>query len=210
MPLTQFDGIVYINLNRRTDRKEALLSELKHLRVDPSKIHRIEAVDDPLNGVKGCLHSHLKALDFVESQGWKRGLILEDDAIFLFPVEKIEGETELFFRDFEGLWDVYLLGGRYKCAYHTFRDEIYRIYDSIRAHAYCVHPDYFSKLRACFYEGVKIMENHLFYSQSLSYGLDVLWRKLQQKDRWFAPRDPLINQSEGMSDIELRPKAFRY
>ena len=90
MPLTQFDGIVYINLKRRPDRRASLMQVLEKLHVDFAKVHRIEAVDDPLNGVKGCLLSHIQALDLIQNKGWERGLILEDDVIFHCTIDEIK------------------------------------------------------------------------------------------------------------------------
>ncbi|MCP5506584.1 MAG: hypothetical protein H7A38_06855 [Chlamydiales bacterium] len=210
MSLSQFDGIVYINLDRRTDRKEALTKELKRLKVDFSKVHRLQAVDLPLNGVRGCLLSHIKALDFVKSQGWKRGLILEDDVTCYCSKAKIERETKRFFEKFDGVWDVYLLGGAYFEVYHTYVEQVYRLRIAHRAHAYVVHPEYIPALRDCFQEAVDQTRDHLFLQQSAGFATDAVWEKLQQKDRWFGCKDRLLNQSDGVSDIEGIFKTYRH
>lgn len=210
MSFSQFDGIVYINLDRRTDRKEALTQELKRLKVDFSKVHRIQAVDTPLNGVRGCLLSHIKALDFVKSQGWKRGLILEDDVTCYCSSAKIERETKRFFEKFDGDWDVYLLGGFYDEVYHTFVESVYRLRVAFRAHAYVVHPDYIHEVRNCFQEAVDQTWNHLLHYQSDKFAVDAVWQKLQQKDRWFGCKDRLLNQADGVSDIEWIVKSYRH
>ncbi|MGE0198792.1 MAG: hypothetical protein AB7S94_08570, partial [Simkaniaceae bacterium] len=82
MPLSLFDGIVYINLDCRKDRKETFLQEMERLNVPEEKIHRIAAHHDPLNGIKGCIISHLDALSYIKQQGWGRGIIFEDDCLF--------------------------------------------------------------------------------------------------------------------------------
>lgn len=210
MPLSQFDGIVYINLARRPDRKKILLKGLTSLSVDPEKVFRIAAIDDPLNGRRGCLLSHLKALDFVRKKGWKRGLILEDDVVYHCSPEKVKEETKRFFEKFEGFWDVYLLGGAYFEVYRTFEDEVYRIKSSDRAHAYVVHPNYFLQFRECLQRAATAVKNHFFYQQSEGFGVDAVWKELQQKDRWFGPKDRLFHQSEGVSDIEHITKQFRH
>lgn len=210
MPLSQFDGIVYINLDRRPDRKKTLLEGLASLKVDPQKVHRIEAIDDPLNGRRGCLLSHLKALDFVKEQGWKRGLIFEDDVIYHCTSQKIEEETKRFFEKFEENWDVYVLGGAYFEVYKTFEEEVYRVKNSDRAHAYVVHPNYFSVFRECLQKAAEAVKDHLFFQQSEDYSVDAVWKTLQKKDRWFGPKDRLFHQSGGVSDIEHFTKLFRH
>ncbi|MCB1071614.1 MAG: hypothetical protein H7A41_07590 [Chlamydiales bacterium] len=42
--------------------------------------------------------------------------------------------------------------------------------------------------------------------QSSPYAVDTIWKKLQQKDRWFGPKDPFCHQSGNYSDIEHIPK----
>jgi glycosyl transferase family 25 len=210
MPLTQFDGIVYINLRRRSDRRASLMKVLEKLHVDFAKVHRIEAVDDPLNGTKGCLLSHIQALDLVQNKGWERGLILEDDVIFHCAVDEIKRVTKTFFEDFKGNWDVFMLGGAYREVYYTFKESIFRIREADRAHAYVVHPDYLPILKECFYQARDIMKDHVFFYDSFPYAVDASWKPLQQKDRWFGPKERLFNQSEGVSDIEHTVKLFRH
>lgn len=210
MPLSQFDGIVYINLKRRPERKESLLEELTLLNIDEKKLHRIEAVDDPLNGIRGCLLSHIKALNFIEEQGWKRGLILEDDAIFIPDLKKIDREIDFFFKIFEENWDIFLLGGSYFQAFETPYENVYHITDSDRSHAYTIHPDYIARLRDCFQGAVGAIQSHVFYQLSADFAVDASWKDLQKTDRWFGPKKPLCHQSGNYSDIEHKYKKFRF
>ena len=81
--LNFFNAIVYINMDHRTDRKNSIQSELKRLKVKPSKINRISGYKDSFNnGVRGCAKSHLAALDLSIEKRWENVLILEDDCIF--------------------------------------------------------------------------------------------------------------------------------
>jgi glycosyl transferase family 25 len=99
----QIDAILVINLKHRNDRWEKLLSELKVFGVDKKAV-RIEAIDGkklpgynqkpwftkktPENvakmkaGSAGCCLSHRKAIEFAKAQGYKRILLMEDDARF--------------------------------------------------------------------------------------------------------------------------------
>ena len=109
--------IVYINLDYREDRKAIFLKEMERLKV--KEVHRISAHYDPLNGVRGCLISHLEALDFMEKKGWKRGLILEDDCFFEKDCSncnpwKGKEERKFVHQDVQRTCDQYPLGATLK------------------------------------------------------------------------------------------------
>jgi len=44
MGLNFFDGIIYINLDYRIDRKTEILNELKKFPIKQNKIHRIDEI----------------------------------------------------------------------------------------------------------------------------------------------------------------------
>lgn len=209
MPLSQFDGIAYINLKRRPERKKGLLKELALLDTDELKVHRIEAIDDSFNGIKGCLLSHIKALEFIDKQGWKKGLILEDDAQFIDDPPLIKKEIAHFFSEARENWDVYLLGGWYWRSISAPWERLLQIKYSRRAHAYCVNRHYLPKVHRLFQEGYEATKPHLFYKQSRMFATDILWEELQFHHRWYAPVIPLVFQREAFSDIEHCEKKVR-
>ena len=45
-----------------------------------SKVHKVSGVYMPKNGHKGCIQSHILALNMIKLNKWNRVLILEDDA----------------------------------------------------------------------------------------------------------------------------------
>ena len=106
--LNLFDGILYINLEMRKDRKTKIKREFKKVGLHPDKIHRIEGLLDELNGTRACAYSHAEALDFAIRQGWKNVLILEDDCLFVKPLSVINNYIHTFFEQFEENWDVFL------------------------------------------------------------------------------------------------------
>lgn len=105
--LNLFDGILYINLEMRKDRKTKIKREFKKVGLHPDKIHRIEGLLDELNGTRACAYSHAEALDFAIRQGWKNVLILEDDCLFVKPLSVINNYIHTFFEQFEENWDVF-------------------------------------------------------------------------------------------------------
>jgi hypothetical protein len=78
--INQMDGIVYINLENRSDRKELLLKELEKLDTDMSKVNKVSGVFIPKNGHKGCVQAHILALNLAKLNKWNMALIMEDDA----------------------------------------------------------------------------------------------------------------------------------
>ena len=78
--INRLDAIIYINLEARNDRKDLLMKELEKLKTDMSKVHKVSGVYMPKNGHKGCIQSHILALNMIKMNNWNRVLILEDDA----------------------------------------------------------------------------------------------------------------------------------
>ena len=78
--INRLDAIIYINLENRTDRKDLLLKELEALNTNMAKVHKVSGVFIPKNGHKGCIQSHILALNMIKLNKWQRVLILEDDA----------------------------------------------------------------------------------------------------------------------------------
>ena len=78
--INRIDAIIYINLENRADRKELLMKELEKLNTDMSKVHKVSGIYMPKNGHKGCIQSHILALNMIKLNNWERVLILEDDA----------------------------------------------------------------------------------------------------------------------------------
>ena len=101
--INKFDGILYINLKNRKDRLESIENELIRIGANfsSSKIFRIDAILDKKNGHRGCVLSHLKAVNFAIEKKWKNVLILEDDAIFIKDRLFISSYIDDFFQNFK-------------------------------------------------------------------------------------------------------------
>jgi|GEM_PF-813954 GR25 family glycosyltransferase involved in LPS biosynthesis len=197
------DGIIYINLDHRTDRKALIEQELNRLRIPQEKIFRLGAVFDRLNGTKGCMLSHIKALELAQKMGWERTLILEDDAFFIEGRETIESALSTFYGAVGSEWDVFFLGGTYLEREKTTKDTLFLIRKGLASHAYLIHRPYVDKLRTCFLITYDIIKDHLLSAQSLQYSLDQVWVILQKEDRWYAFQDSFVVQRESPSDIDI-------
>ena len=110
--INQLDAIIYINLEDRNDRKELLMKELEKLKTDMSKVHKVSGVYMPKNGHKGCIQSHILALNMIKMNNWNRVLILEDDAELNMTPEivnsLINNSLEVLDKDYPE-WNVIML-----------------------------------------------------------------------------------------------------
>lgn len=198
--LGHVDGIAFINLAHRQDRRETLLRELERVGSGGAEVVRVEAVYDLFNGVKGCYQSHLAALRVAKEKGWNRFAILEDDCVFLGQCEKVGKVLEIFFQELQEEWDVFFLGGNYlQVLEHSM--QFCRVVSSRRAHAYVVNRPYLKTLEECFQKGYYAVKDHWFANDSFENALDIFWNPWQRKGRWYAPFESLAEQGVGFSDI---------
>jgi GR25 family glycosyltransferase involved in LPS biosynthesis len=110
--VNKLDAIIYINLENRNDRKDLLLNELKQIDVKQEKIHKVSGVYIPKNGHKGCIQSHIIALQMIKMNNWRRVLILEDDAKIIIPFELFNEVLENALNtldNYEQGWNVLML-----------------------------------------------------------------------------------------------------
>jgi len=209
MPLSLFDGIVYINLDCRKDRKETFLQEMERLNVPEEKTHRIAAHHDPLNGIKGCIISHLDALSYIKQQGWERGIIFEDDCLFTEDLESFKQSISTFFQQVGSDWDVFFLGGNYIKYQKAPWKNFLQIHWSRRSHAYCIRKGYIPVLAECYERAYEKIKNCLWMTQCFHDSLDYAWEDLQMKGRWYAHQQSSAFQSASFSDIECRDRGMR-
>ena len=100
------DKIFYINLDKRTDRKEEIENELKRMDLTAE---RYPAIYTPNSGIVGCGYSHLNVLKLAKERGYKNVLIFEDDCIFL---ENFENEAKKCVDELKNVeWDILYFGG---------------------------------------------------------------------------------------------------
>ena len=104
--VAEIKNILYINLERRVDRKQQVENELR--KIGLQQFQRFNAVKLKY-GALGCSISHLKCLEIAKINEWDHVLICEDDICFLNPdlfVNQLNG-----FLSTVSTWDVILLGG---------------------------------------------------------------------------------------------------
>ena len=187
------DKIFYINLDKRTDRREEIEQELNQMELS---YERFPAIHNS-NGIVGCGYSHLSVLKIARDRGYKNVLIFEDDFTFLVSKLELEIQLEKLFNSFNE-FDVCFLS--YGC--NNFEDIpdnafIKRVLDAQSASGYIVNEKCYSKLIDLYETCIPLLEET---GQHWNYANDMCWRPLQKQDMWICFDKRMGKQRAGYSD----------
>lgn len=194
----KLDAVIYINLENRHDRKPLILKEIEKLGIDKSKIHKVSGVYTPKNGHKGCVQSHILALQMAKLNKWQRVLILEDDAEMTVE-PNVAREVISKCMDIPD-WNVFMLGTCFKKIEGVVKDigsgfEVEKVTLSTTGTAYVVKHNYIDTLMNVYH-----MSNDNMSRDGLSqkdyepWAFDQQWVKLQEKDIWYCLNRDLFRQ----------------
>lgn len=177
--------IFYINLEERNNKNNEIISELTSKGI--TNFTRVNAIKHD-DGYIGCALSHIKCLDIAIKRGYEKVCIMEDDYIFLDSCDKLK------LPDFD--YDIFLIGGTIKK--YEKENDFLRIREASRTEGYIIKKHYYETLKKCFISSVcSLLNEHTFEGC-----LDIHWRTLQQKDKFYINDFGLIGgQREGYSDI---------
>jgi glycosyl transferase family 25 len=183
------DHVVYINLDRRTDRDTRVREVLAQF---ANKVIRLSAIERT-PGFIGCLESHIAVLNAAKHYKWRNVLVVEDDVEWnefdtAYPiVEKLASQP----------YNVIHFGP----SVPLINKETYELYDGQTTSSYLVNGHYIDTLLTCYKEALpNLVQTH---NESL-YGSDQCWKKLMKQGGWFAPNPALMYQAPGHSDIRNR------
>jgi hypothetical protein len=184
------DKVVYINLDHRTDRNE----HMKHMtRTFGNKVTRFSAIKTDY-GLIGCCISHIQILKTAIKDNCKNILVLEDDAEW----HNFQQGYKTLRKLSSNSYDVIMLGG----SFVSHNPDTYKLFSCLTTTGYLVNKHYIQTLISNFEEGLSLLLQN--YSMGPYYGLDVYWKRLQQKDNWYIVQPPLVYQLPSYSDIENR------
>ncbi len=210
----EFDiPILYINLDKRTDKKEHIEKLL-----DGYNYERVSAVHDD-NGYIGCAKSHIKCMEIIIQKGYDRCIILEDDFTWLDD----NNFNNLDIPDLD--FDIFLF-----CNYFIIHDKIDDKYRRIKnaqwTSGYMVNKTIVEDLRYNLIEGMtklsecyKIPKDELYEIKTVGrkkksktvkvlktdfkdYYLDIYWNKLFDKYMAVGLYKKVASQLNGYSDIQ--------
>lgn len=173
--------------------------------IPDTKIKRISAVSKPELGALGCGLSHVKTLDAFLETGELYCLVFEDD--FQFTVDPnyfrfLLSHVFTVQKDF----DVVMLGANVMKEEKTESRFLWRILDAQTSSAYLIRRDYAKIVRDLLEEGMKRLEEwyELHKEPKHDYCLDIYWKQLQPKGKWFVFHPKVGIQRESYSDIERK------
>ena len=189
------DKIMYINLNRRTDRREQIENELTVMGLMDKSI-RFEAIDRPGKGIVGCTYSHLECLKYARDQKWKNVLILEDDFTFTMSKEAFEKNLSDFFET-NLPYDVCMI------SYLLFQSEpteypfLTKVNEAQTASGYIVHEKFYDVLIHLYEYFAPILDETM---EHWHYANDQIWKHLQPSNQWYCLTTRCGKQRSGYSD----------
>jgi glycosyl transferase family 25 len=189
--MDKISKIIYINLERRQDRREQIEQELAAIGLSGERFNAINHT----SGIVGCGFSHLAVLKQAEENQWENLLILEDDFQFLVPKETLNQQLQAFW-DLNIPWDVIMLS--YNLSTSTpYNDLIGRVTDAQTASGYLVNRHFYPKLINTLSQAIPLLEstgNHWEYAN------DQCWKQLQPISQWFYFTTRLGKQRGSFSD----------
>jgi glycosyl transferase family 25 len=180
----------YINLERRTDRKELIEKELADKGLD---VERFKALEHSQPAI-GCTMSHLAVIKLARERKYDCVVVFEDDFEFLVTTE----EWNRLITCLPASYDVVMM------SYYTQKsephDDIFdRVHDAQTTSGYIVHSKFYDTLIAHWEEGLRLfLENpHAHWL----YILDQYWKALQPVSEWYQFKKRLGRQRAGFSDL---------
>jgi glycosyl transferase family 25 len=201
------DAILYINLAHRHDRAAHVLHEISKICDDPSRVHRIDAIQRT-PGALGCGLSHIKALQFaLDHPQWQNILVLEDDFTF-------HGEDKVTLRKavetllrYSPHMDIGLLSYNHDKfrGIPTLQEGVQKVMFSQTTSSYVIRRSYIPTLMQNMKEAMYDMERTGWSGLNC---IDIHWTVLQPMGNWYALVPAVGYQYENFSDIEQRVTAY--
>lgn len=191
--MDNIDAFIYINLDKRSDRKEEILSEFNKVGIPEDRIYRVPGVES-IFGAFGCTLAHINALKFAKEKGFKHFIIFEDDFTFVIDSDTFRKKLVDFF-DLNLNYNVTMLGYNLQKS-EPFNNLLGYAREAQTASSYLVNGKYVDTLIDCLSEGAKHLAatgKHWIYIN------DQYWKKLQH-DGWYYFMTRIGIQRAGFSD----------
>ena len=206
-----FKNTVFINLDERVDRREHFLQEFAKLGFpvgsNGRNPHRISATKLE-KGAIGCSMSHIKALEYAKAQGWDQVCICEDDITFTRPVELLMSLAKIWQSPaINNAWDVLILGGNNWPPFTQRSDSCIQVHNCMSTTGYVVKRHYYDTLLQNYKDGVRLFLQNP--DKGYLYAIDVWWRRLQVRDRWYMVVPATVDQwTNSYSNVENRATTY--
>jgi glycosyl transferase family 25 len=184
--------IVYINLERRKDRRQQIEQEL--VSMDLSGI-RFEAIaTNP--GYIGCTESHLEVLRQARQAQASSVAIFEDDFQFIVSKEVFQDQIRTFMES-NVPYDVLMLSYNIQQS-EPYNELVSYAREAQTASGYIVHCRFYDRLIACL---ERALPQLIQTGKHWLYINDQAWKDEQRKAEWFYFNMRLGKQRPGYSDL---------
>jgi hypothetical protein len=124
----------YINLDKRTDRKEKIEKQLDELNI--VGVQRHSAFSNHSSGPCNCKQSHYDLYKKLLESEWETLLVLEDDCLFLDRFQK--KSEEVFTELYKIEWDIFWLGCRNRRSPKPYQGSFYKTSSVSHAQSYII------------------------------------------------------------------------
>jgi len=194
--IERLDAILVINLQARPDRLVAFMHEMNRLRI--RDVQRLDAISDQM-GILGCTRSHAACLRAMVEQSWNSMMVCEDDARFLVARPELDVLTEQFLNDRHA--EVACLAYNHQRRPRWHSPLFFRALDTQTTACYLIKNSIASDLLHLL---EKAAEQLAAGGDRMVYGVDIVWKRLQESRTFVIPTNRAVIQADGYSDIENR------
>jgi glycosyl transferase family 25 len=190
-----FPHIFYINLDKRTDRRQEIETQLHQYNLY-DQAERFPAIHTPEQGILGCTMSHLAVLRLAKERQYPYVLILEDDFYFTLPKEELHNNLQHFFETTPD-FDVCMISYNLKNSTPTQDPRILKVIEAQTASGYIVNTSLYDPLIQLYEETIPLLRQT---QEHWNYANDQIWKRLQPQTKWFALNPRCGKQRDGFSD----------
>jgi glycosyl transferase family 25 len=190
----KIDAFIFINLEKRLDRRREILEELQKLGIPDNKIFRINAVEgsDVCPAYSACTKSHILAVQFAIGKSFNRVCILEDDFMIHVSPRKFNWSVDRAFTVLGKKFDLlYLSMTPYVIKVHPKMSNLHKITGSLGTGAMIMNKSFLNKMKNIYEEALK-----------KDICVDLMIQKHQPTHKMFGFYPPISRQRPGFSDIE--------
>jgi len=193
----QIDRILYINLDRREDRRNEIEAEIERMKLN-DQAERFTAIEVlPPMGILGCGKSHLAVLKMAKERAYKRVLILEDDFLFTVTREELEASLTNLFEQHPRFDVCFLTCYLNEGTVLENTPQFTKVHSATTASAYIVQEHYYDEIIRLYEWAMPQLEaTHAHWL----YANDQVWGDLQKRDQWICFTNRLGQQRPGFSD----------
>jgi glycosyl transferase family 25 len=201
---SKIDIVYYINLDKRTDRKEEIIGELNKLNLKSEQIERVPGVYIEDFGALGCSYSHIECLKRFIKSNKNNCIIFEDDFMFKPDINFIELLNNFF--DLHIDYDVCMLSINPNTLEDTEISFLKKVNEGQTASGYIVNKKFANVLLDNLIKGAELLKKT--HNQPL-YMNDQYWKKIQPDNNWYVFNPTLGTQRPSYSDINKKFEDYK-